>query len=451
MNELARQLNTALENTITGALLSARGRRIYFPRGIVAQSAEAKEQAHKLNATAGIAVQGGQPLHLSPIRAHIPDLSPEEIFSYAPTAGHPRLRELWRREMLEKNPSLKGKRISLPIVVSGLTHGLSVLADLFVEPGDMVILPDLYWGNYRLIFEDRMEALIRTFPLFDEAGALNLQGLAKLLTPRSAQLSAQAAPPAGSSRASSGERMSAKVILVLNFPNNPTGYSPIRAEAEQLHALLSETAETGRQLLLICDDAYFGLFYEPEIYPQSLFAEAADLHKNILAVKVDGATKENLVWGFRVGFLTFASRGMAGQEDAFQALSQKVLGAVRSSISNSSTLGQNLLMRGMQAPNYEEEKQRMFGILEARYRRSREILNKLEGPLRVLPFNSGYFLCFDTGGVSAERLRQRLLRSDGIGTISIQDRYLRVAYSSVDLENLEELYGTIMRRASELS
>jgi len=428
MNESARQLNISLEGTIVGKLLSATGRRMYFPRGIVAQSGEAKKHAHRLNATAGIATQGGQPLFLTPIRENIPHLPPEEIFSYATTAGHPPLRELWLREMVDKNPSLKDKKTSLPIVVSGLTHGLSLLADLFVEAGDTVILPDLFWGNYRLIFEDRMGAHLLTFPLFTTAGALNLEALERLLK----------------------ELKGGKVILLLNFPNNPTGYSPNKSEGKQLLDLLWRAGEAGTQLLLITDDAYFGLFYEQDIYSQSMFAEAADLHENILAVKVDGATKENLVWGFRVGFLTFASRGLHGEED-YTALTQKVMGAVRCSVSNSSSLSQSLVLRGMQSPAYGEEKKRVFAILRERYLRSRRILEALPGPLRALPFNSGYFLSFDTGALSAERLRKILLKDKGIGTISIQDRYLRVAYSSVDVEKLEDLYKTIMQTASDLS
>jgi aspartate/methionine/tyrosine aminotransferase len=433
MNEIARQLNAALDGTIAGALLSARGRRMYFPRGIVAQSAEANKDAHRLNATAGIATQGGQPLFLSPIKSHIPKLQPGEIFSYSPTAGVPELREMWLREMVKKNPSLEGRKTTLPAVVSGLTHGLTVLADLFVEPGDTVILPDLFWGNYRLILQDRMEARVQTFPFISEAGALNLSALAEVLA---------------SVRSGDGGG-NAKAILLLNFPNNPTGYSPSQSEAAELLGLIGESGKSGIRLLLVCDDAYFGLFYEPGIYSQSIFAEASDLHENVLAVKVDGATKENLVWGFRVGFLTFASPGLGGEDAVFHALNQKVTGVVRATVSNSSTLSQNLLLQAMRSPIYDEEKQRVFAILQERYRRSREILDSLNGPLRVLPFNSGYFLCFDTGDIGAERLRRKLLKEEGIGTISIQDRYLRVAYSSVDVERLEELYATIMTAAAD--
>ena len=38
MNELAQELNDALAGTTAGSLLSDMGRRLYFPRGIIAQS-----------------------------------------------------------------------------------------------------------------------------------------------------------------------------------------------------------------------------------------------------------------------------------------------------------------------------------------------------------------------------------------------------------------------------
>ena len=34
-----------------------------------------------------------------------------------------------------------------------------------------------------------------------------------------------------------------------------------------------------------------------------------DLHPNVLGIKLDGATKEDYVWGFRVGFITFGFKG----------------------------------------------------------------------------------------------------------------------------------------------
>jgi hypothetical protein len=52
--------------------------------------------------------------------------------------------------------------------------------------------------------------------------------------------------------------------------------------------------------------------------------------------------------------------------------------------------------------------------------------------------------------VDAEELRKRLLENYGIGTIAIRNEYLRVAFSSVALEHLEELYESIYKAAEEL-
>ena len=35
------------------------------------------------------------------------------------------------------------------MVTTGITHGLSTVADMFVDEGDVLLLPDKLWGNYR--------------------------------------------------------------------------------------------------------------------------------------------------------------------------------------------------------------------------------------------------------------------------------------------------------------
>ena len=58
MNALAEELNEALAGTAAERLLSDMGKRMYFPKGIVSQSAEADERAHRFNATIGMAYEG---------------------------------------------------------------------------------------------------------------------------------------------------------------------------------------------------------------------------------------------------------------------------------------------------------------------------------------------------------------------------------------------------------
>jgi len=429
MHPIAEELNQSLAPTIVGRVLSSFGQRIYFPKGIVAQSNEAKKSATTLNATVGVALVDGEPMILPTIQDNLPRLSPSESIDYAPTGGDPRLRAVWKEEMLRKNPDLSAEHISLPLVVPGITSGISLAADLFVDSGDVVVFTDLCWDNYPLIFETRCEGDCRTFPTFRANGTFNCDGLADAV--RSA--------PASS-----------KVIIVLNFPHNPTGYSPSVAEAKELAQYLTTLADEGRDLVVLCDDAYFGLFYDESACRQSLFSLLFRAHSRLLAVKVDGATKEDFVWGFRVGFLTFGSKDL--QTEHFEALNQKILGTIRTTISSSSRVGQTLLYRELSSLVYHGIKLKYAKVLEERFQTVKRLIeSRTSGKsLQPLPFNSGYFMTFELLRGRAEDLRRTLLRDEGIGTIALQDRFLRIAYSSIDNRDLKDLYDTIFRVADAL-
>ena len=154
MNPLAVELNEMLNqsNPYVLEMLSDLGKNLFFPKGILTQSAEAKEKAHKFNATIGIATENGGPMYLQCIQDKLSAFDPKDIYPYAPPAGKPELRALWREKQLRENPSQQGKHFSNPIDTNALTHGLSIVADMFVDRGDHVVLPDMLWGNYNLTF-----------------------------------------------------------------------------------------------------------------------------------------------------------------------------------------------------------------------------------------------------------------------------------------------------------
>ena len=287
MDKLAAELNAVIEDKPVYRLLSDLGKRMYFPKGIISQSAEAKRDAYKYNATIGMAMEDGQTMFIPSMRKLVNGLSATEMFAYAPTAGLPELRQIWMMEMIRKNPSLVNKTVSMPIITSGLTHGLSIVSDLFIDENDDVIIPNMFWGNYKLIFNVLHKAKVDTFALFDENYHFNANAMEETI-----------------------KRMGEKVVILLNFPNNPTGYSPSTADQHQIVQALLRQADSGKDILVICDDSYFGLFFENDIEHQSIFASLCDAHDNITAVKIDGATKEELVWGFRTGFITYGGKAM---------------------------------------------------------------------------------------------------------------------------------------------
>jgi len=419
MNKQAEELNEIIKrnNQVIYNLFSEKGKEIFFPKeGILSQAAEAKGK--KINATVGSAIEDdGTPMRLGSIAKNVL-LDPKNVFPYAPSYGKPELRKLWKERIKKKNPSLKGE-ISLPVVTNALTHGLSTIGYLFVNPGDKIILTDKFWGNYRLVFEHGYGGVLDVFNTFNEGG-FDTESLEKKL-----------------------REEGRKKIVLLNFPNNPTGYTPTNEEAKEVIKIIKESAERGNEILVVCDDAYFGLAYKEGIYRESFFSALADLHENVLAVKVDGNTKEDYVWGLRVGFVTFGFK--EGNEEIYTVLEHKAAGAIRGNLSSVSHLSQSLVLAGLTSPEYEKEKREKYDLLKARFEKVKEVLEeeKDKGCFSPLPFNSGYFMCVELReGLDAEKIRQTLLIEYDTGVIAIGN-LLRVAFSSIGVENIKQLFENI--------
>jgi len=430
LEQPAQLLNDELiaENQHVYEMLSNLGKALYYPKGILTQSAEAKQKATKYNATIGIATEGDGPMYLPLIQDTLSSYNPEDIYTYAPTQGKPELRKAWKEKMLKENPSLQGKSIGDPIVTNALTHGLSIIADMFADVNDTLILPDKFWGNYKLVFNIRRGANIKTYRLFNEQQQFNAEGLREAILQ---------------------QKDNGKAIVLLNFPNNPTGYTPTVDEVDQIVAVIKECAESGINIVAVTDDAYFQLFFEDSI-KESIFAKLANIHDRVLAVKIDGATKEEYVWGFRVGFITYASKS----QKVLKVLEEKTKGIIRGTISSSPHPTQTFVLKAIQSPEFEDQKQQKYVIMKKRANKVKELLINTEKYKEVwsfYPFNSGYFMCLKLHNINAETLRLHLLDKYGVGTISINATDLRIAFSCVEESELENLFELIYQAAKELS
>ena len=435
MNPIANELNTRIQaaNPHIFDMLSAIGKNLFFPKGILSQSAEAREKAHRINATIGIAKEQNRTMKFDSVMSSLNDIRARESLTYAPSFGIPALREAWRDEMLEKNPSLTGKtHISLPVVTCGITHGASIFADLWVDPDDVIILPDMMWGNYNLVFTVRKGARLSHYPLFTESGGFNLEAF-------EAKLKEEA-------------KTQSKLIVMLNFPHNPTGYTITREEGTRIVEILTEIAEGGTHVIAVSDDAYFGLFFEEETRKESLFSSLFNAHHRLLAVKLDGATKENYVWGLRVGFITYGCPVNGDPAPFFDALERKTAGAIRGNISNASHASQSIILRSMRDGRYPEEKKEKFEIMKKRALGVKKVLQdpKYKDAWDVYPFNSGYFMCIRLKTVDAEALRVHLLDKYGVGLISIGEKNLRVAFSCLEEEDIPTLFDTVLKGVDDL-
>ncbi len=433
MNPIAQELNNIIKssNPYIFEMLSDMGKALFFPKGILTQSAEAKQKAGKINATIGIAKEGGHVLGLSSVTRYIHGIDPDEYLPYAPSYGIPELRKKWKTELSKKNPSLDIKKISLPIVTCGITHGISILSDMWVDKNDVIILPDMFWGNYSLTFCVRNTTRIVHYSAYDNnLTRFNLESFEKVIREQA--------------------KLNDKIITVLNFPHNPTGYSLDISEAKKVADILIDVAQKGTKVVVGCDDAYFGLFYETETGKESIFSRLAGADKRLVALKIDGATKEDYVWGLRVGFVTYGIH--CDNDSVFEALEKKTAGCIRGNISNASHLSQTILLKSMADKNYEIYKKQKFELLKERAQRIKGVLKnpKYKDAFDVYPFNSGYFMCIRLMDVNAEQLRLHLLDHYETGLISIGEENIRVAFSCLELNDIEPLFDAVLSGINDL-
>lgn len=430
----ADRLNAAIESAspALGSLLSPLGRRAAFPADIPFQAAQARGK--ELNATIGQITDGaGGALPLACLAeglSGLPEGPRNRALLYSPVEGLPELRAAWSswQRRLAASPA-DPEATSLPVITVGLTHGLSLVADLFGGPGRPLVVPSPFWGNYRQVFALRTGAEIVAPPGFSPAG-YRCEAIEEALAER----------PGGE-----------PAIAILNLPSNPGGYSLTAGERERVRDSLVRAAER-RPLLVLCDDAYAGLVYEKEIPAASMFWDLLDVHPNLVPVKVDGVTKELAFFGGRVGFLTFpVGRG----SEAEAALESKVKCLLRATLGSPVATTQVLVLQALQSGRAGEEFAAVRDLLGRRYRVLREALSSMASPHLVpLPFNSGCFALVelaDTVEAAADDVRRHLLEHQSTGLVSVGRRHLRIAFCSVAEERIPELVRRMERGVGEMA
>lgn len=395
--------------------LSEYGRRVSFPRGILAQAQEAQEA--EFRATIGqMTTTDGFAQPLSSLSDQVRALSREQAFLYSPPGGFPQLRQLWAERQGQTSAD------HTPVVTAGITGGLSALARLFCDKDTDLVLPSPYWGNYKAIFQEEHSPRVVTFPFFNSMGQFNVTGLYGAM----------------------GEVRN-KAVVVMNFPGNPTGYMPLH---EEIPEIVSALLTCKKPLVIICDDAYEGWTYDEKARSNSLYwalRPAINPYKQFL-VKADGVSKSLLFFGGRVGFLRFGCAPEAGE-----AMEDKVNAITRATMSVPPSISQAVVMQALRDHRTPLLFQQRVSELRKRWEVLDESLKLLEPTsFKALPGNSGFFrLLRCPDGVRAEDVRQALLDLS-VGLVAVDERHLRIAFSSIEAQRLPELVSRILRVAESI-
>jgi aspartate/methionine/tyrosine aminotransferase len=163
-------------------------------------------------------------------QAAIDSLQRGETF-YAHNLGLPELREAIAGYTSKLHPKVDASRIA---VTSGGVSALMLAVQALVDAGDEVVAVTPVWPN--LTAQPAiLGAVVRTVSLVPADGqwALDLAALRKAVTPKTK-------------------------LLIVNAPNNPTGWTMTREEQQ---AVLDHCRETGTWIL--ADEVYERLYFEP--------------------------------------------------------------------------------------------------------------------------------------------------------------------------------------------
>ena len=401
------------------SFFSKLGENIILPQDVLIQSKETAAIPGAINATIGIATSNKKAMALPSINKVITEINNSEYLPYSPTPGLPKMRELWKEKILADNPSINKDFLSLPMVTTGITQGIDIAANLFSESGDALLLPNLFWQNYAQIYTIKLGNKIYKYNQFDENNEFSITNFKETLYSIKED----------------------KISLILNFPNNPTGYTPSDVELNSLVDVISTYAKENKnkQLIIVSDDAYFGLFFEKNHKTPTLSAtyKLAE-NENCLIVKLDGITKEFYSWGLRVGFITYYTKN----DELRKILLEKTQGYLRSTTSSPSNLSQQIAVRLLDNKQSLAEKEINDKIIEERYNELKQAISKeqLDQLVRVLPFNSGYFFTIKLpSNINAHEFRLKFLNEYKYGVYSMDDEHIRIAFSCLDKELIPEL------------
>ncbi len=401
------------------SFFSKLGENIILPQDVLIQSKETSAVVGAINATIGIATANKKAMSLPSINKVITEISNSEYLPYSPTPGLPKMRELWKEKILADNPTINKDYLSLPMVTTGITQGIDIAANLFSEKEDALLLPNLFWQNYAQIYTIKLGNNIYKYKQFDENNNFSIENF------KSALYSIK----------------EDKISLILNFPNNPTGYTPSDDELTKLVEVINIFAKEhpSKQLIIVSDDAYFGLFFEENHKTPTLSAtyKLAE-NSNCLIVKLDGITKEFYSWGLRVGFITYYTK----DDTLRKTLLEKTQGFLRSTTSSPSNLSQQIALRLLENKQALLEKEENDSIIQDRYNELKSAISKenLATLVTILPFNSGYFFTIKLPTtINAHEFRLKFLNEYKYGVYSMDGEHIRIAFSCLDKELIPDL------------
>jgi len=321
---------------------------------------------------------------------------------YTPSAGIPELREAVAAKLRDEN-KLEVKKENV-VITPGSKQALFYAIMALVDEGDEVIIPTPAWTSYMEIVTVA-GGVVKPVPS-GVGFRLNVEGVKEAVTKRT------------------------KLILV-NSPNNPTGYVASKAELKAV----ADIAMEGR-IHVLSDEIYEKLLYEG-----SHMSIGSIPGMEEYAITVNGFSKAYAMTGWRLGYV---------------AASKPIISAINKLQQHSASCPTSFVQRAaLEAfkpdtpvePMVEEFRRRRDYLCGALKKFKQFRLDKPRGAFYLFPDIS------KTGMISAQ-LCNLLLEKVGVSTTPGEafggfERYIRISYAN-SMENLKEAVSRITRALGSL-
>jgi aminotransferase len=327
---------------------------------------------------------------------------------YEPTNGLPELREALA-EKAYRDYGIRYDPESEVLITVGATEAISIALLALLNPGDEVLISDPGFVAYEpcVVLSEGVPVSI---PLREENNFKpSVRDVTSLLTPESR-------------------------VMLLNFPNNPTGSILSHEEAIHLAKIAAE-----RDMIVISDEVYEKIVYEETKH--ECMAAFPRMRERTLVV--GSFSKTYAMTGLRVGYVY----GPKELISPLWALHQYLVACVDS-------IAQHIGLAALTGPQQSVGK--MVKELGRRRNLVYERLNKIEGVRCTLPGGAFYaFPNIRSFNVSSQQFSKFLLKEAQVITVPgsmfgcLGEGYIRLSYTTA-YSKLEEALDRIERALKKL-
>ena len=322
---------------------------------------------------------------------------------YTPSAGIPELREAIAEHLKGKGVQAAAKEV---LVTPGAKHAIFCAMSAALDPGDEVIIPSPCWTYEGIALINGAKPIFIETTQEDEF-RLRIENLQEKLNSKTR-------------------------MLVLNYPNNPTGATMAKQDLRALADLAVD-----HEFWVLSDEIYDCLIYEGE---KASIASMPNMHER--TIYINGFSKAYAMTGWRLGY------SVAPAE-----LTQEMIKIQQASTSCAAAFVQAAGVAALHGP------QDCVDEMREEYRKRRDVivdgLNLIEGFNCIKPKGAFYvFPNIEELNMKSSELCERILKEAGVAAVPgsefgpYGEHHLRFSYatSMQNIKNALERMNSLIER-----